>query len=428
MALTPQARRAIVAATVKKLAGKSDGMKLTSWSRGDSLGADAMKSGLLYYDISIGIGGLPRKRVITHHGPTGCGKTTLKWIIAAQFQRAGGVVVSSDFERKDELSWAVRCGVALEDTDEVVGLKLLKEHTIESTFDASEEFAQSLRDAGFEGPILHLWDSWQQAKSKKTFDAGQLEGGYAPETLAYSRGLGLFIPAMDNLDITLLGNSQVRANVGAMGNEKKTKVGVGYAVPHASIAIVEFKLEQKLAGDVPYQAARGTWIKNQLSDPFGTFVMPIVYGRGVDVEWSDFECARALGMVETSGAWFTVDCGDEGTFRAQGIEKTLAQLREKPNLLSGLREKARDFIGKVREVDLDAMARVSKMNSPEEAFESHEDNGGKEATTKLVKAGETVVLPDVPEEEEKPIRRRRNQEPDVEEPKKRGPGRPKKGE
>lgn len=404
--ITPSAKRAILNSALTKVK-MDDDFQISTWKTGEALGAQALRT-RLYQDLAIGIGGLPQGRFSIYHGPSSCGKTSAMWLDIAACQDQGGIGFKLDFERKDELGWAQRLGVVLEDTPTKIGLQRVRAKSIEHAFDGIEKVAKALRDAEFEGPIYVGWDSLQAAGSNRTFDAGHLEGGYSPESGAYSRGFRIAVHTLEVYQVTLVAVSQVRANVGAMGAEKKTKIGVGNACGHHAVAIAEFKLEQKNSLAEPCQFSRGTWVKNQLADPFGTFLVPIVYGKGPDILWSDFLAAQSLGMVEAKGAWYTIDCGDSGTHRVNGLKGMRQLFAENPEYMLDLQEKARDFIGKegAMEVNKSAMKRVQKYGSPEAALDKEEEEGPLDHSGEDEVVKRSEIAKEEPEEAESPKRGR----------------------
>lgn len=305
-----------------------------------------ISSGVDAVDVALGTGGWPEGRLAILHGPEACGKTTLALHTAAEFQRQGGAVVYVDWERKLDIAYAEALGVDFE------ALAYVTPPFIERGFDMLSKAAKLLREQDADQPILFVWDSFQAAPAKRTYEGNYEDENFNPECRAYSGGLMRLIPELSDTRAFMLGISQVRMKLG--GKQAREKIAVGQAPNFYASIICQWRTgvgkgntETGRNGEESEVIVR----KNQVAPPWRTARFPIVYGTGADLGGSLLNAAITVGLATAGakkGGWYLLETPG-GTIKVQGASGVNRFREQKPEEYAAFRAAVRSKIGTLPE-------------------------------------------------------------------------------
>ena len=258
-----------------------------------------------------GKGGVPLARFVVYSGELSAGKTTAALVTASAFQRAGGIVLYIDTERKLDWDWAKRCGV---DIDSVIPSY---PKTLEDAFEVSEK---ATREKDPKVPLLIVLDSLNAGTTKEERDAPYGARLYAPQQRVLSQAMARMCDYVEASNTTFLMISQLRSKMDA-----SVTIAGGNSVRFYSILIVTFDgvtkvaeggksvsqlyREAKQAGkrisvNVVGTESRISTIKNQVGGPFAESRIRINFRDGVDFNWCLHHEGVERGVIEQSGSWF----------------------------------------------------------------------------------------------------------------------------
>lgn len=323
MASTSERQKALDAALaqIDRAFGKGSAMKLGSREK---IEIEAISSGSLGLDIALGIGGLPRGRIVEIYGPESSGKTTLALHAIAEAQKAGGTAAFIDAEHALDPGYAKKLGVdvdnlivsqpdtgeqALEITDTLVRSNAIDVLVIDSV-------AALVPRAEIEG---EMGDSHVGLQARLMSQALRKITG----SISRSRTLVIFI-------------NQIRMKIGVMYGNPETTTGGNALKFYASVRLDIRRTGQiKDRDDIVGNATRVKVVKNKVAPPFKQVEFDIMYGEGISKVGEILDLGVKAGLVEKSGAWFSYDSVRIG----QGRENAKNYLRENPEACARL-EKA----------------------------------------------------------------------------------------
>ena len=316
-------------AQIDRAFGKGSAMRLGSR---EAIEIETISTGSLGLDIALGIGGLPRGRIVEIYGPESSGKTTLALHAVAEAQKAGGVAAFVDAEHALDPIYAKKLGVdvenlivsqpdtgeqALEITDTLVRSNAIDVLVIDSV-------AALVPRAEIEG---EMGDSHVGLQARLMSQALRKLTG----SISKSRCLVIFI-------------NQVRMKIGVMYGNPETTTGGNALKFYASVRLDIRRTGQiKDRDDIVGNTTRVKVVKNKLAPPFKQVEFDIMYGEGVSKVGEVLDLGVKAGLVEKSGAWFSYDSIRIG----QGRENAKTYLRENPELAARLEKAIR---GKTEEV------------------------------------------------------------------------------
>ena len=308
-------------AQIDRAFGKGSAMKLGSREKVE---IESISTGSLGLDIALGIGGLPRGRIIEVYGPESSGKTTLALHVIAEAQKAGGVAAFVDAEHALDPVYAKKLGVdtselivsqpdtgeqALEITDTLIRSNAIDVLVIDSV-------AALVPRAEIEG---EMGDSHVGLQARLMSQALRKITG----SISRSRTLVIFI-------------NQLRMKIGVMYGNPETTTGGNALKFYASVRLDIRRTGQiKDRDDIVGNATRVKVVKNKVAPPFKQVEFDIMYGEGISKVGEILDLGVKAGIVEKSGAWFSYDSIRIG----QGRENSKAYLRENPEIRDKL-EKA----------------------------------------------------------------------------------------
>jgi len=314
-------------AQIERAFGKGSIMKL---GQREALEIEAISTGSLGLDIALGIGGLPRGRVVEIYGPESSGKTTLALHVIAEAQKKGGACAFVDAEHALDPAYAKKLGVdidnllisqpdageqALEIADTLVRSGAIDVLVIDSVA-ALVPRAELEGEMGDSLPGLHA-RLMSQALRKLT------------ATISKSNTLVIFI-------------NQIRMKIGVMFGSPETTTGGNALKFYASVRLDIRRIGALKSGDeVVGNQTRVKVVKNKVAPPFKVVEFDIMYGEGVSKTGELIDLGEKAGVVEKSGSWFSHD----GQRIGQGRENAKTYLREHPEVAQAIEQKVRENAG-----------------------------------------------------------------------------------
>lgn len=293
---------------------------------------DVIPTGSLALDLALGIGGIPRGRIVEIYGPESGGKTTLALTIIAQAQRRGGVAAFVDAEHALDPLYAQRLGVQVED------LLVSQPDTGEQALEIVELLARS-------GAVdVIVVDSVAALVPRAEIEGEMGDQHVGLQARLMSQALRKLTAVLAKSNTAAIFINQVREKVGVMYGNPETTPGGRALKFYASVRLDVRKSGQpiKVGNEAVGVKVRVKVVKNKLA-PFREAELEIYFGRGLDPVADLVNVAVAAGVIEKAGSWFSY-----GELRlGQGKEKAAEALRERPELLEEIRAKVLERAGEV---------------------------------------------------------------------------------
>lgn len=313
---------------IEKRFGKGAIMKFGDESQ--NLEVEAIPTGSIALDAALGIGGVPRGRIIEIYGPESSGKTTLSLQILAEAQKQGGVVAFIDAEHALDPSYAARIGV---DIDEVL---ISQPDTGEQALEICDMLVRS-------GAVdVVVVDSVAALVPR-----AEIEGEIGDTTVGLqarlmSQALRKLAGSLSKSKTTCIFINQLREKIGVMFGSPETTTGGRALKFFSSVRMDIRKIESiKVENDIVGSRVRVKVVKNKVAPPFQQAEFDIMYGTGISKEGTALDMAVEMGIVTKSGAWYTY----EGERLGQGREAAKEFLATNPELLAELDKKVRLSLG-----------------------------------------------------------------------------------
>ena len=332
----PDKRKAIEAALgqIEKQFGKGSVMKL-----GDvgTLNVEAIPTGALSLDIALGIGGIPRGRIVEIYGPESSGKTTLALHMIAEAQKMGGEAAFIDAEHALDPVYAKHLGVNIDN------LIVSQPDTGEQALEITEALVRS-------GAIdVIVVDSVAALVPKAEIDGDMGDSHIGLQARLMSQALRKLAGAINKSNAVIIFINQLREKVGVMFGNPETTAGGRALKYYASVRLDIRKIENlKQDGEVVGNRARVKVVKNKVAPPFREAEFDIVYGKGISKSGNILDLAVNLDIVEKSGSWFSYN----GDRIGQGRENVKKYLEENPKIMDEIEKKVRDNFSQAFEKSL----------------------------------------------------------------------------
>ena len=306
---------------------------------------EVIPTGCLDLDMALGVGGLPRGRVIEIYGPESSGKTTVALHVVAEAQKMGGVAAFIDAEHALDPVYARKLGV---DVDQ---LYVSQPDTGEQALEICEALVRS-------GAIdIVVIDSVAALVPKAEIDGEMGDSFVGLQARLMSQALRKLTGIVNKTNSTCIFINQLREKVGVMYGNPETTPGGRALKFYASVRIDIRRGEQLKDGStVVGNRTKAKIVKNKVAPPFRTAEFDILYGEGISKEGSLLDNAVALDIIHKSGAWFSY--GDQRI--GQGRENTRKYLKENPEIAA--------------EIDKLVRAELMGKNAPAVTEENDEDN------------------------------------------------------
>ena len=309
-------------AQIEKNFGKGAIMRL-----GDDIpvNVEAIPTGSLSLDLALGIGGVPRGRIIEIYGPESCGKTTLALHIVASAQKNGGEAAYIDVEHALEPAYARALGVDIDN------LLISQPDTGEQALEITE---QLVRSGALDVVVI---DSVAALLPRSELEGEMGESSVGVVARLMSQALRKLAGVVSKTNCIVVFINQLREKIGVMYGNPETTPG-GRALKYfASVRIDMRRIETlKSGGEIIGNRTRAKVIKNKVAPPFREAEFDIIYGEGVSKVGEILDLAVKLELIDKAGAWFTV--GDQ---RIQGRDGVKTYLKENPDVCDALEQQVR---------------------------------------------------------------------------------------
>lgn len=327
--LSKQRKEALDAALqqVEKQFGKGSAMRL-----GDTpvRNIEVISTGSLAVDLALGIGGVPRGRIIEVFGPESSGKTTLALHVVANAQRAGGVAAFIDAEHALDPVYAKKLGV---DTDALIVSQ-------PDNGEQALEIADMLIRSGAIDVIII--DSVAALVPKAEIEGDMGDSHVGLQARLMSQALRKMTGALSQTNTTAIFINQLREKIGVFFGSPETTTGGKALKFYASVRMDIRRIGSvKVGEDVVGNRTKVKVVKNKMAPPFKVAEFDVMYGTGVSREGTILDLALQCGLVKKSGSWFTYD----GNQLGQGRENVRKHLEDNPELSSELEQKIRQEYG-----------------------------------------------------------------------------------
>lgn len=307
--------------------GKGSVMRLGDEGR---VPTEVIPTGSIALDVALGIGGLPRGRVVEVYGPESSGKTTVALHAVANAQRAGGVAAFIDAEHALDPEYAKNLGV---DTD---ALLVSQPDTGEQ---ALEIMDMLIRSGALDIIVI---DSVAALVPKAEIEGEMGDSHVGLQARLMSQALRKITGGLNSSGTTALFINQLREKIGVFFGSPETTTGGKALKFYSSVRIDVRRIETLKEGTAPVgNRTRARIVKNKLAPPFKQAEFDIIYGRGISREGSLIDLGVEHGLVRKSGAWYTY----EGDQLGQGKENARTFLRDNPELANELERQIKEKLG-----------------------------------------------------------------------------------
>ena len=323
---TPEDRKQALETVLKKI--ERDYGKGTIMRLGDDIpvNVEELSTGSLTLDLALGIGGVPKGRIVEIYGPEASGKTTLALHVVASSQSKGGTAAYIDVEHALEPAYAKALGVNIDD------LLISQPDTGEQALDICESLVRS-------GAVDVVVVDSVAALIPKTELEGEI-GDSVVGVLArlMSQAMRRLAGAISKNNCTVIFINQLRQKIGVMyGNPETTPGGLALKY-YASVRIDVRKVETlKVGGEVIGNHTRAKVVKNKVAPPFKEAEFDIMYGEGISKVGEIIDLAVKLDIIDKGGAWFTVK--DQ---RIQGRDAVKQYLKDNPEICDQIEAEVRE--------------------------------------------------------------------------------------
>ena len=298
---------------IEKDFGKGSIMKLGDKT---TVNVDAIPTGALSLDVALGIGGIPRGRIIEIYGPESSGKTTLAQHIVAECQKKGGIAAFVDAEHALDPEYAKNLGVNIDE------LLISQPDTGEQALDITEELVRS-------GAVdIIVVDSVAALVPKAEIEGTMEDQQMGLQARLMSKALRKLTGVIGKTNTTVIFINQLRQKIG------------GNALKYYASVRMEIKRTETLKGDGEDVGnhVRVRVLKNKVAPPFRTAEFDIIFGKGISKTGNILDVAVNLGIVNKAGAWFSYNDAKLG----QGREKSKEFLDANPELLAEIERLVRE--------------------------------------------------------------------------------------
>ncbi len=327
---SPERQKALGLAmdTIKKAYGEGSIMRLGD-QRHQQI--ETVSTGALSLDVALGVGGLPRGRVIEIYGPESSGKTTLAQHVAAEVQRRGGIAAIVDAEHAMDPDYARALGVNVDE------LLISQPDTGEQALEITEQLVRS-------GAVdLVIVDSVAALVPKAEIEGEMGDSLPGLQARLMSQALRKLTAVVSKTRTIIIFINQLRQKIGVMYGNPETTTGGQALKFYASIRLDIRKIETLKKDGIEYgNRVKVKVVKNKVAPPFRIAEFDIVYGRGINSAGCVLDMAAELDVVKKSGAWFSYK--DERI--GQGREAARNWLEANPKVLSEIEVKVKAELAK----------------------------------------------------------------------------------
>ena len=304
---------------IEKMYGKGSIMRLGDQM--DHLNIETISTGSLALDLALGVGGVPRGRIVEIYGPESSGKTTLALHILAQAQKQGGEVAFVDAEHALDPTYAKALGVNIED------MLISQPDTGEQALEITEALVRS-------GAVdVVVVDSVAALVPRAEIEGEMGESYVGLHARLMSQALRKLAGAINKTNCIVVFINQLREKVGVMYGNPEVTTGGRALKFYASVRIDVRRIETlKAGGEIIGNRTRAKVVKNKMAPPFREAEFDIMYGEGISLLGELLDLGVKLDLVQKSGSWFAM--GE--TRLGQGRDAAKQYLRDNPQVADGL--------------------------------------------------------------------------------------------
>ena len=332
----------VALAAIDKQFGKGSIMRMGEKT---TLGIETIQTGALALDVALGVGGLPRGRVVEIFGPESSGKSTLAMHVVAEAQRNGGICAYIDAEHAMDPVYARAIGV---DIDQLL---ISQPDTGEQALEIADMLVRS-------GAIdVVVIDSVAALTPRAEIEGEMGDTHVGLQARLMSQALRKLTGNLNKTNTIMIFINQLREKIGVMFGSPETTPGGRALKFYASVRLDIRRIESiKDGAEVVGNRTRVKVVKNKVAPPFRQAEFDIMYGKGISREGSLLDMAVDMGIIKKSGAWFTYD----GEQLGQGRENAKNFLYNNPEIMVEVSEKVRVQAG----IDVDVNAPIEAAFTP----------------------------------------------------------------
>lgn len=310
---------------IEKNFGKGSIMKLGS---GAAQGIEVISTGCLPLDIALGVGGIPRGRIIEIYGPESSGKTTVALHIAAQAQKMGGVAAFIDAEHALDPVYAHNLGINLDE------LLVSQPDTGEQALEIAEALVRS-------GAVdVVVVDSVAALVPRAELEGDMGDSHVGLQARLMSQALRKLTGAVNKSRTAIVFINQLREKIGVMFGNPETTAG-GRALKYYATVRIDIRRSETLkqGSDMVGNRTKAKIVKNKVAPPFKIAEFDIVFGEGISQAGSFVDLGVNLGVIKKSGSWFSYNEEKIG----QGRENAKKYLKNNPEIFAEIETKVREL-------------------------------------------------------------------------------------
>ena len=312
-------------AQIEKQYGKGSVMKLGDKSA--HMNVETIPTGSISLDIALGLGGIPKGRIIEIYGPESSGKTTVTLHMVAEVQKRGGIAGFIDAEHALDPAYAKKIGVDIDN------LYISQPDNGEQALEITETMVRS-------GAVdIVIVDSVAALVPKAEIDGDMGDSHVGLQARLMSQALRKLTAVISKSNCVVIFINQLREKVGVMFGNPETTTGGRALKFYSSVRMDVRRIESlKVSGEVVGNRTRIKVVKNKIAPPFKEAEFDIMFGQGISKEGDILDLAANENIVVKSGAWYAYNDAKIG----QGRENAKAFLRENPEILAEIEEKVRE--------------------------------------------------------------------------------------
>ena len=304
---------------IEKEFGKGSIMKLGSYAATRNI--EVIPTGCLTLDLALGIGGLPKGRIIEIYGPEASGKTTVTLHVIAQVQKMGGTAAFIDAEQALDPVYAKNLGINLDE------LYISQPDSGEQALDILEYLVRS------NAVDLIVVDSVAALTPKSELEGDMGESHMGVQARLMSQALRKLVAIGNKSNTCIIFINQLRDKIGVMFGSPETTTGGKALKFYSSVRLDVRRVDQvKDGSEIVGSKTRVKVVKNKVAPPFKTAEFEIIFGKGISNSACILDAAVERGLIEKSGSWFSYN----GEKIAQGREKAKVWLEAHPEIMEAI--------------------------------------------------------------------------------------------
>jgi len=313
---------------IEKAYGKGAVMKLGDPSA--QMNVETIPTGSLSLDIALGLGGIPKGRIVEIYGPESSGKTTVTLHMIAEVQKRGGIAGFIDAEHALDPVYAKNIGVDIDN------LYISQPDNGEQALEITETMVRS-------GAInIIVVDSVAALVPKAEIDGDMGDSHVGLQARLMSQALRKLTAIISKSNCTVIFINQLREKVGVMFGNPETTTGGRALKFYSSVRMDVRRIESlKQGGEVIGNRTRVKVVKNKIAPPFKEAEFDIMFGEGISITGDVLDLAASIDVINKSGAWYAY----EGNKIGQGRENAKQYLKEHPDVMEAVEDKVREHFG-----------------------------------------------------------------------------------